>query len=415
MSRITLEVWNEDATSQIATTADLEATFSRQWRHPLNDLGQGEFEIFNDDAALAVIESGYLVRCFIDGTARFQWRIEERVTNVIDPGEESHETTTFRGRGALCILEDAVVVPFATFGTGLIGRKPAGDDRLFGWMTDEFSDAGWAGATEIVDQSVGTAAWKLQDGTTNAPANWPDGGAAWIWDSSASTTDAPEGVIYARAIFGPIAAGRYALFATADDLFTLYLDGVPFVGEDTELNGWQTTKKATVNMTAGYHLLAAVAENLPGTPGSNPAGLLVSLMEQPDYGPLGTVVADSNSGWKVLGYPVTPPGITAGKILDVLLADAQARSSLGGLTWDFTPTLDSDGASWPILPTLSVPMGKSILDVARMMVDAGYIDVEMDSAALTLHAWIGGTRGGSSGVTLAAGTNLSELTITERV
>ena len=115
------------------------------------------------------------------------------------------------------------------------------------------------------------------------------------------------------------------------------------------------------------------------------------------------------AGRSALGYlsqsVVYPPGwggtitgsdriwtaATAGTILTTLLAEAQARSAIPHITWDFTATVDSLNDPWDADLNLTTHAGTSLLDVAKQLVALG-IDVEV-TPELVFRAYKPGTFG----------------------
>lgn len=86
---------------------------------------------------------------------------------------------------------------------------------------------------------------------------------------------------------------------------------------------------------------------------------------------------------------------TYGAILKTLIDEAQARGSpiatIPALTYDFTATLDSVGASWVADRNLTINVGSTLLDVAKKLVSLG-MGLYMDPQ-LVLHAYLPGTQG----------------------
>lgn len=143
----------------------------------------------------------------------------------------------------------------------------------------DWSPAGWW-ETALGDERWG-ATWIGAD----APADplTPDG-AAWIWSEGATTGGAPTGPRWFRAALDlPAGAtvAHAALVATADDDFTLHLDGAEAAHAPEQTDGWRTGRTADVTdavKAAGRRIvLAAVATNRGGA-SVNPAGLLVRLV-----------------------------------------------------------------------------------------------------------------------------------------
>ena len=97
-------------------------------------------------------------------------------------------------------------------------------------------------------------------------------------------------------------------------------------------------------------------------------------------------------------------GVTAAFILDELLAAARDRGAIPQLTWDFTPTRDSDNAPWTDSLTMSVPAGLSLLDLWRQFVGMGY-ESEM-TPDLRLRFWRDRSRDFTDSVIFRAGKHI---------
>ncbi|MET8761874.1 family 78 glycoside hydrolase catalytic domain [Lentzea sp. NPDC004782] len=127
-------------------------------------------------------------------------------------------------------------------------------------------------------------------------------GASWIW----SATTPPESRWFRAALDLPADAVRARLVATADDDFTLYVNGSEVLHVPEETDVWKVGQRADVTRLAGRRIvLAARATNR--SPG--PAGLLLRLLvDLPDgqrelvTGP-GWKVADTEQpGWQTPGF-----------------------------------------------------------------------------------------------------------------
>jgi hypothetical protein len=79
-------------------------------------------------------------------------------------------------------------------------------------------------------------------------------------------------------------------------------------------------------------------------------------------------------------------GSTPGTILKTLIDAAQVRGTIPSMTYDFTATLDSGGASWSATGNLTVAAGATILDVAKQLVAKGMV-MSMDTN-LAFHAYM---------------------------
>jgi len=111
------------------------------------------------------------------------------------------------------------------------------------------------------------------------------------------------------------------------------------------------------------------------------------------------------------------PGMTIGQILRILLEEAQARGALQGVTWTFTDSQDSSGASWTAgdqsngVYTINVALdiGTNYSDVVRTFVEQ-WIDVSMSpSLGFTVYNKGGLGTDLSGSVSLLVGTHFEEL------
>ncbi|MEV7085170.1 family 78 glycoside hydrolase catalytic domain [Streptomyces sp. NPDC093085] len=159
------------------------------------------------------------------------------------------------------------------------------------------------------ETALGTEPWQARwIGADQPPAPPGFDGAAWIWTADASTEGAPLGSRWFRAALELPAAGdiaRATLLATADDDFTLHLNGRQVIGIPEEVDAWRTGRTADVTAalrTAATDgapaVLAAVATNR-GSAAVNPAGLLVRLLVETADGATRHLV--TGAGWRVTG------------------------------------------------------------------------------------------------------------------
>ncbi|WP_328360410.1 glycoside hydrolase family 78 protein [Streptomyces sp. NBC_00445] len=169
-----------------------------------------------------------------------------------------------------------------------------------------WSEAGWWETT------LSEADWQARWIGADAPPEPPSlSGASWIWSPGATSSDAPVGPCWFRAVLRLPDDGtrvrRATVVASADDDFTLHLDGRQVLHAPEQQDGWRTGRAVDVTevveaaRVAGRPVvLAARATNRPG-PSVNPAGLLVRLIvETADGGPdESTYELVSGPGWRV--------------------------------------------------------------------------------------------------------------------
>ncbi|TXL85832.1 hydrolase [Streptomyces sp. IB2014 016-6] len=149
-----------------------------------------------------------------------------------------------------------------------------GDGEVSRWST-----AGWW------ETALGGEKWGARWIGADAAAAPPGfDGASWIWSEGATTGDAPAGPAWFRAgldLPAGAAVARATVVATADDDFTLHLDGAQVAHAPQQQDGWRTGRTADVTeavKAAGQRVvLAAVATNRSGA-SVNPGGFLVRLV-----------------------------------------------------------------------------------------------------------------------------------------
>ncbi|WP_328766536.1 family 78 glycoside hydrolase catalytic domain [Streptomyces sp. NBC_00286] len=132
-------------------------------------------------------------------------------------------------------------------------------------------------------------------------------GASWIWSPDATSSDAPVGPRWFRAVLrlpDGTRVRRATVVATADDDFTLHLDGRQVLQAPEQQDGWRTGHAVDVTefteevRGAGRPVvLAARATNRPGA-SVNPGGLLVRLVVETEDGD-GPYELVTGPGWRV--------------------------------------------------------------------------------------------------------------------
>lgn len=126
-------------------------------------------------------------------------------------------------------------------------------------------------------------------------------GASWIWSPGATTSTAPIGPRWFRGVVDLPTGTKARIVATADDDFTLYVQGQQVLHAPQTTDGWRTARTADITV-GGRVVVAAVATNR-GTSGvGNPAGLLVRLaVDQATRlvtGPGWRVIDSQQTGWE---------------------------------------------------------------------------------------------------------------------
>ncbi|MET7779706.1 family 78 glycoside hydrolase catalytic domain [Streptomyces sp. NPDC005388] len=128
-------------------------------------------------------------------------------------------------------------------------------------------------------------------------------GASWIWSPGSTTGSAPVGPRWFRTAT-TLPAGsevrRARLVATADDDFTLYVDGQQVLYQPQQTDAWRTGHLAEVTeqvrgASGGRIVVAAVATNRDNG-SANPGGLLLRLIVETTSGD--TLELVTGDGWR---------------------------------------------------------------------------------------------------------------------
>lgn len=409
--------------------ADLANAYSVTWQDVISDVGTGGFSLPYDDPQAVQIVPGTQVRCYLDGTHVFTWVVQEPpVITAVNEDEESAQEYQASGSGKANLLGDGRIYPYKGTAPQVIAQH-----RIYSFASPDYPNLGaWVPATELAPQStidplrqanveyttvssitdidnvvetVVVAAplgWEVTD-TGRNNSTMPD--AFWLWGQLDTL---PVGFNYFRGSFELVTETKVAVAATADNWWTLYLDGVPLLGDQGEAAGWLEHKRVDIQIPAGTYYLAAVVENisLEGlAPENNPAGFLCAVYTFDEDDKLLTTVKISDSTWSALPYPTPEPGWTPGQIVLDALAEAQARGCLVGFTCGFDGVNDSGGNPWvgssgagSYVPGYATPVGSTILDILGDLVDFGWIDWRYDGASDTLKVWSKGTGSVTTGI-----------------
>lgn len=371
------------------------------FRRALKEVGTGQFTLQNDDPDLAGIAIGNaIVKFRLGGGVVHAIVAEQADAEEVAPGEEAEEATVVSGRGTLALTEESVVYPSESGGVEV---EPFSDTRRFDWTSRSFSDSGWDTAHLVKLQGNKTTPPYL-----NAPKDWPDSTAYWVWGVPYAVPQ-PLGFCLFRKFFTVPVEKAIRIFVTADDGFEVLLDGVPIIAEQKAFL-WGETRYEDVFISADEHLLAVKVTNIdrPANPTTNIAAFILSVFELTNGGQnLGALIVNTDDTWKTLAYPTVPIGFTAGHLIKRLLTEAHAHGCIPMVTTDCDEIKDSAGAFWPNAPEFSFQVGSTFLSVINALVEGGWCEVEMDPNTPILHAYV--TKGTASGVTLAQGVNLTEF------
>lgn len=385
--RVSLTVHNATTGALVASPT---AWSNLRWLDELDDAGTFSVDIQADDPTFAQIRKGMLLRISIDLTPVWTGLIERRRVRKI-ARRTADKLMTLVGVGQVKLLKRSTVDP-----SGGLGRFPFADARTFDWTAPEFDDTAWPVAV------VTPANYGLTTENYGLPEGFPDGTAEWIWnvDSSGSV---PPGTKYMRGTGTATTTRVREAWGASDDTFDAYLQGIHILRSgDTAYVG--RTSAVELLVSAGPITAAARVTNL------NPlkAGLLFSLLTPLDASEAPSI--NTGADWKVKP-DAAPLGMTAGKILIILFAEAAARGEqVPAVT--FTATLDSAGVAWTTYEQLPVPVGTTYLDVLRQMVGLEMCEFRMSPGSYTLNVFNPGGAGSNTGFVMNE-SNLVDLEFDE--
>ena len=360
--------------------------------------GAGSFLLSVDDNRVTenadILNPYNVVKAVVNGEVRGAFFIRNKHETLVGKGENAERMYEFSGPGLKGWLKFARVYASQT----LADNKKLSDYRYFNFSGSDthswYNPADWEDATvqsTVREETV----WNPTTGAGNpwktAPVGWPDAPSAkWIWDRNTRfAAGAPEGDVYFRKEFTSTEQKSYALFATADDSFEAFIDGVPILAI-REKNAWTALWRGDIDLPAGDHVIAIKASNVSG-----PAGLLAVLFaySDPKEEEAAVLVTQTgDSGWIVNGYPTQTPGYTPGEVIRILMEEALARvtggqtSALQALTLDFTDAEDSNGEPWEVVLDWAFEIGIDYLAVMQALEDLA-IEWEIDPVTMNMRVY----------------------------
>ena len=387
------------ATSPSAAGTTLDNVRGYTFQDVLNDVGAGTFVLQNDDAQLALCTFGSYVQWFVNDTHLFTSLIERTEAAEIDPGEEAAEATRVQGRGLVAEWERAAVRPENDY-----DRKPYGKSRTFGFASPYFDDSTWTFAHQqfrVDDDGPPPSALSA------LPENAPNPFVYWIWSRPKPAGETPVGTCYFRVDVGILADTFQRLCVSGDNKFIFYVDGLRVLEYQgpSHTDGWGRLYETNIELSEGTHVLAAEVENVQS--GVNTAGLYAYLTGYGFTGLFDDPTKMSDTTWLALDYPGYVPGFTYGRVLQILLEEAQADGLLTGWSLGFDAVNDTAGTPWPGPYEITVQTGADYLTVLRQFSESG-IDFSVDPYAKTLNAWVKDGKGSASGVVFTDGVNVTE-------
>lgn len=449
--QITARLLDTDATTVI--TGALDNAFDVSFMDEFSGYGWGEISLQLDDAGAVECRRGRFVQILSDVQPVFSFKIEGAPKyQQIDEGEESHQFLSISGRGWGCVFEEAIVYPEVAELTMLDYSY-----RLFSFASFYFANLDTWGLSQVMYEyfdglTAGTGRvegvvdpgpdpdtdsddeLKLYPSPIGFP--WPnayhngDGSAPtptysptyWIIGNGASEDSV--GYHFFRGYFTLAGEQEVKFLATADNLFTLFLSGVPILGETDDTLMWLGWKEVTLVLPAGFYVVAAAVQNVDADITYNPGGFLFNAIATAVYpGEIETSLTlnllSSDGGWDSTFSATEWPGWTVGQILEQLRFEAVTRGAILQFNaYTFTDTQDSEGEDWNtkdpdtttmFIPTFSCRIGQTMGQVLSQLVDEGWLEWHFKPDTLSLDGFSPGTAGDITGVIFAPAVNIVGL------
>lgn len=453
-----------DADGSVVAGDPLANSFDRSFFDEWNGPGRGQISLPVSEAGAAELVPGRYVDVMVAGTSRFTFKIEGNPQyRQVQRGEEYEQVVTVAGRGWACVLDEAITYPEYSQQFVLDTTW-----RLFSFASKNFpNDGAWTAAVEQAEYLEGVATadcyghqQTAPDGLAYpAPIGWPWGTNPFNLVSGVKTgnyvdqfwirtSDQPtyvsSGYYFFRRQFTLADFTAVTFDVTGDNFFTLYLEGVPILGEKIQNADhwmWQGWKSHQMWLPAGTYQLGAVVYNIsfadigatapvvqPACPSEgfaggaryeNTGGLLCAIYSWPDPTAAPDGIAFSDDSWTSHYEPEYFPGWTAGQIIDQLIGEAVARGALVVYSSStYTDSLDSAGLAWrPLdttydredIPSIAFEVDSGLMQVLTKMQQLGWINWHVRPGTFVLDVFRGRNPAPSSSATFTAGVNIVAL------
>lgn len=407
----------------IAPYAQLEHSFGRKWRDPLNEAGTGQLTMQNTDPDLSQCGFGRIVTFSHRDIPRWSMFVRRHDRMSRAPGEERDQVTVVSGVGIASALEEAVIYP--QNGAGSI---PFYDIRYFNFATPEYDDSAWITPTIVPDQPFHNPPWPTY--TRARPTGFPNLTAVGLWSAPMPLDDAqPAAIGYFRGTCTVPGTDAVAvsIFMGGDDIYEVWVDGLlTFSSLDGTGQAWWNCQRADTFLSPGDHTIAVKV--ICGYPDANGNIVLAAMSWDPPLGhynigeilmaiytvdpvlgiPQELLLETNTTDWVCLHDPDEPPGFTPGEIINILLDEAADRGTLTDVTRTWTNDVDSAGTAWPLTSDVTFRVGMNYYNACRQLTE-GYLDFAFAPDALEMSLWVSRGDDVSATAQLAGGVNLGSL------
>ena len=429
---VTAQLYDIDGTTLVSGA--LDNAFGIEFLDELSGPGSGSVSLSLSEGGADELTPGRFVRVLIDGTARFTFMIEgdPQMDEVVE-NEEVDQIISVSGRGWGAVLDTGIVYP-ENLTLDLDTQW-----RLYSFASPNFPNAGaWTAAEELYEYLDGVAygaRWQYAYGALYpSPISFPfptspnvldvdsdppeyfipTDETFWIWPAGEEESN---GYAFFRNTFTVADDTVYTFAVTADNYFTLFLEGVPILGEWSEVLIWRGWKEISLFLTAGTYSIAAVCQNPVWPVAYNPGGFIMDVYIVDETQLPTTLILSTNNTWDAFFSADFWPGWTPGQIILDVISESVARGELNAYaSAGFDADDDSALNNWAdvqegsaFIPAFGAEVGRTIMAALNKMKDEGHIEWHVRGGTFVLDAWAPSSLGTSSGVTFTVGSNIRSL------
>lgn len=452
-SALTASLYESDGTVIGALTLATDPVFLDE----LDGAGTGKISVGFYDAVVDELSSGRFVRVFSNTVPAFTFKIEGHPAyQQLEQGEEVQEVITASGRGWMSMFDEAITQPEPM----LVGVDLDTAYRTWSFASINFPNAGaWGAAIERYEYLDGIAYGARVDSIIdpgadpddpaddvtklypapigfpwpNAPKNGNGFAPTAVYDpvywvtAAGAPSEESVGFHFFRGEFGLGGQQEVTFHITADNLFLMFLDGVPILGEQDDTLIWKGWKDITLSLPAGVHTVGVVCENIAADL-YNPGGALFDAIAISVYpGDVETTltlsVFTSRASELVSFFSADVwPGWNTVQIIRDWVDEVQARGAMTVFTGDTATdsTHDSNGDVWEssdpdftgnFIPVFSLKVFDTGMDLLDALVQRGWLHYHFRPEAPELDVYSGNsTIGNTPGVTFSiANGNIRSL------
>lgn len=313
---------------------------------------------------------------------RFSWKI---TSSLRDQVQESYRVRIASSEAALKREEadawdSGVVESSAPFGIEYGGDTLESSTAYF-WSVDVVTTDGTASAASRFDTGFfapsdwGDSAWIGRERASDADILRLNG-SEWIWSAESGAPYAPgEPRAFRRSLDGlegsngktPTSA---EIVITADDLYSVWINGQKLGATAGQTNGWQGAKKYTADLEKSGNVVAVSTDNGAGSP----AGLVAVV--RVTYADGSTALLRTDTSWKAsraIADGFEQPGFD-----DSSWEQAASYAAYGTGPWGDGVTLPpSTDTSTPLLRK-EFAVDKAVADGRLTVAAGGYADVSLN-------------------------------------